>query len=61
MLARITRNMAKHIPAADQPRFQAVVLQELKNLNEGTFARYGLRPSEFEGWREIQARLLKGD
>ena len=32
----------------DRPRFQSVALQELRNLNEGTFARYGLRPSEFE-------------
>jgi len=39
------------IAPADQARFQAVLLQELRNLNEGTFARYGLRPSEFERWR----------
>jgi Fic family protein len=37
---------------ADQARFQAVALQELRNLNEGTFARYGLRPSEFDRWLE---------
>ena len=61
MLERIALHIAKHIPASDQSRFQAVVLQELKNLNEGTFARYGLRPSEFERWRETQARLIKGD
>ena len=38
------------IPPADHARFQAVALQELRNLNEGTFARYGLKPSEFEGF-----------
>ena len=61
MLERIALHMAKHIPASGQSRFQAVILQELKNLNEGTFARYGLRPSEFERWRATQTRLLKGD
>ena len=38
------------IPQADHARFQAVALQELRNLNEGTFARCGLKPSEFEGF-----------
>lgn len=60
MLERIALHVAKHIPAIEQPRFQAVVLQELKNLNEGTFARYGLRPSEFERWRETRAWLIRG-
>jgi Fic family protein len=36
--------------AADLPRFIAAALRELKNLNEGTFHRYALRPSEFERW-----------
>lgn len=58
---RISAHMATVIPAADQPRFYAVAMQELRNLNEGTFARYGLRPSEFEQWRETQALLAKGD
>lgn len=43
------------VPAEDRIRFQAVVSQELKNLNEGTYARYGLRPSEFEAWGAVQA------
>ena len=43
------------VPAEDRIRFQAVVSQELKNLNEGTYARYGLRPSEFEAWKPVQA------
>ena len=42
------------VPAEDRIRFQVVVSQELKNLNEGTYARYGLRPSEFEAWRAVQ-------
>ncbi|NTV74886.1 MAG: Fic family protein [Holophaga sp.] len=42
------------IPAEDHARFRAAALQELRNLNEGTFARYGLRPSEFKRWKDAQ-------
>ncbi len=43
-----------HVPtASDRPRFQAVAHQELRNLNEGTFHRYRLRPSEFERWKQV--------
>jgi hypothetical protein len=45
------------LPVAEHARFHAAVLQELRNLNEGTFARYGLRPSEFDGWKDLQASL----
>lgn len=43
------------VPTEDRLRFQVVVSQELRNLNEGTYPRYGLRPSEFEGWKPVQA------
>ena len=39
----------------DRIRFLAVLSQELRNLNEGTYARYGLRPSEFKAWEPLQA------
>ena len=45
---------------ADHARFQATALQELRNMNEGTFSRYGLKHSEFERWSEVQA-ALKGE
>lgn len=41
------------IPSADQARFTEVVLELLLNLNEGSAARYGLRPSEFNEWRRM--------
>lgn len=41
------------IPGADQARFAEVVLELLLNLNEGSAARYGLRPSEFTEWRRM--------
>lgn len=46
------------VPAEDRIRFQAVVSQELRNLNEGTYARYGLRPSEFKDWTFVQAEWI---
>jgi len=49
----------KSLPPADWPRFEATARMEMRNLNEGTFYRYGLRLSEFERWGEIQA-LLRG-
>ena len=38
------------IPTEDRQRFQAAAFQEIRNLNEGTYSRYGIRPSEFDGW-----------
>ena len=43
------------VPTEDRIRFHAVLSQELRNLNEGTYARYGLRPSEFKAWEPLQA------
>lgn len=42
----------KEIPSNDQSRFIEVVETELSNLHEGNFARYGLRPLDFLGWKE---------
>jgi Fic family protein len=39
--------------SGDRPRFEALALQELQNLNEGTFHRYRLRPSEFKRWIDM--------
>ncbi|HEY3401655.1 MAG TPA: Fic family protein [Geothrix sp.] len=46
------------VPTEDRIRFQAALSQELRNLNEGTYARYGLRPSEFEGWKPLQLEWI---
>jgi Fic family protein len=37
----------------DRSKFQALAMQELQNLNEGTFHRYRLRPSEFKRWTDV--------
>lgn len=41
------------IPEADQREFQENTETELLGLHEGNFARYQLRPSEFEQWQKI--------
>jgi Fic family protein len=53
LTARINVLSKAYAPAEDQPRFQALAMQEIQNLNEGTFARYRLRPSEFERWSTV--------
>jgi len=41
---------AARLPAADRPRFIAVIEAELRGLHDGNYARHGLRHSEFEAW-----------
>jgi Fic family protein len=40
------------IPSQDQARFIETIERELLSLHEGNIARYALRPSEFERWKE---------
>jgi hypothetical protein len=42
------------VPVSDLPQFVAMVANELHHLHEGNVARYGLRLSEFAGWKERQ-------
>ncbi len=44
------RPFAERLAPAERPRLLAVVEAELRNLNEGNFSRYRLRPSEYEAW-----------
>lgn len=48
--SRVAALAEPYAVAQDRPRFLAAAVRELNNLNEGTFHRYGLRPSEFEQW-----------
>jgi len=51
--ARVATLSEGRAASGDQRKFQALVLQELRNLNEGTFHRYRLRPSEFNRWIDV--------
>ncbi len=41
----------EHIAERDQPRFIEMVETELMSLHQGNIAKYRLRPSEFEVWK----------
>lgn len=48
--ARLAALAQAHVSAEFQERFATAARRELDALNEGTFARYRLRPSEYERW-----------
>lgn len=48
----------EQIEAADREAFVKMVQDELKRLHPGTLARYRLRLSEFEAWREARKALM---
>jgi hypothetical protein len=43
----------------DRPKFQRLALEDLQNLNDGTFHRYRLRPSEFKRWIEVHRPIRR--
>mgnify|MGYP006332787405 FL=1 len=51
-IAFVARQARQHLPPADQHRFVEVTETELMSLHEGNMARYRLRPSEVEAWRQ---------
>lgn len=50
-VAHIAAWTGENIDAADRPQFRETAESELLSLHEGNFARYQIRPSEFEAWR----------
>ena len=51
--AYIKQQAQEQITAQDQRRFIEVIEIEVMSLHEGNIARYHLRPSEYQAWREI--------
>jgi hypothetical protein len=47
---------AEHIPQQDREQFRSTAEGELLSLHEGNFARYQIRPSEFQAWGEVWNR-----
>ena len=41
------------IDAGERDRFREIAEGELFGLHEGNFARYQIRPSEFEAWQKL--------
>jgi hypothetical protein len=52
----IAKWTSEHIAAQDRELFRATAEGELLGLHEGNFARYRIRPSEFEAWHKVWKR-----
>lgn len=50
--AFIKRRAAEDVPREDRARFIEVVETAVMNLHEGNIARYRLRPSQYQKWKE---------
>ena len=57
-LAFIEEWANENVDATDRATFREVAENELLSLHEGNFARYRLKPSEFEAWQEVWSRPL---
>ena len=55
--AHVATWTGEHIEQEHRERFQQVAERELLSLHEGNFARYRVRPSEFEAWQEAWTGL----
>ena len=42
------------VPVTEQSEVQALIVEELRRLHEGVLARYGLRRSEFDDWKNTR-------
>lgn len=51
--AHIASWAASHIEDADRARFIEVAETELMSIHDGNFARYQIRPSEFQAWQKM--------
>ena len=52
--AHITAWVEKNgILEAEREKLRDIVESELVSLHEGNFARYQIRPSEFEAWKDV--------
>jgi len=58
--AFITAWVAKNgIPETEREKFRDMAESELVSLHEGNFARYQIRPSEFEAWQKVWGERKK--
>lgn len=55
-VAELRRWAADSLVEADRKRFVEAVEETLAGIHEGNFARYRIRPSEFEAWQTIWNR-----
>jgi hypothetical protein len=49
----VTKAARKRVPLENLDDFVRMATKDLENLHEGNFARFRLRPSEYEAWRKL--------
>lgn len=52
-VARLRRGAKESVIESDGKRFVAAAEETLAGIHKGNFARYRVRPSEFEAWKTI--------
>lgn len=52
-LSSISQAVQASVEPAQQANVQALIVEELRRLHEGVLARYGLRPSQWQVWRQV--------
>ncbi|MFL6546833.1 MAG: Fic family protein, partial [Candidatus Udaeobacter sp.] len=50
----VTRTAVNRVPAEHLDDFVRMGVKELDDLHEGNYARFRLRPSEYQAWREAR-------
>ncbi|MDZ7840905.1 MAG: Fic family protein [Gammaproteobacteria bacterium] len=55
-VAHIAAFAHDNVPGADREQFREMAENELLALHEGNYARYQIRPAEFQAWREVWNR-----
>lgn len=58
-LARVATWTKENVPEDEREQFREVAESELLGLHEGNFARYQIRPSEFQAWQEVWAGVAQ--
>ena len=53
-LTIIQNAVRESVDETDGGNVEALIIEELRRLHEGVLARYGLRPSELERWKQMQ-------
>ena len=53
-LTIIQNAVRESVDETDGRNVEALIIEELRRLHEGVLARYGLRPSELERWKQVQ-------
>lgn len=56
----VTKAASGRVPADHLDDFVRMTIKDLENLHEGNFARFSLRPSEYQAWREVYPRQETG-